>query len=99
SPGNASTPAAQACTRDSDCTSPTCGSCVSGETCVGEHFNYETEMHPPQALATIREGRGGLISRAVNAVPVPATRVDVFVSADGGGVGDRCILTHRSPSP
>src|SRR5207244_3011152 len=29
--------------------------------------------------------------------PAPATRADIFVSADGGGVGDRCILTHRDP--
>ena len=95
-PGNCSTTTTQACILDKDCASPTCGSCVSGETCVGEHFNYETEMHPPQALATIREGRGGVVRRGLNPVPVPATRADVFVSADGGGVGDRCILTHRA---
>jgi hypothetical protein len=78
----------QACILDKDC--PT------GETCVGAHFGYEAEMHSPQALAVIRSNRGGVIKQAdPSAVPVLATRADVFVSADAGGVGDRCILTHR----
>ena len=77
------------CILDSDC--------PSGETCDGEHFNYESELHPPQAFATIRTGRGGNVRRDPSAAPVPVTRADVFISADGGAVGDRCILTHRDP--
>lgn len=87
-PGNCSATPAQPCILDTDC--------PSGETCVGEHFDYESEMHPPQALATIRQGRGGVIRRSSTAPPVPATRADVFISADGGAVGDRCILTHQA---
>ena len=88
-PGNCSMTTGQACLLDSDC--------PSGETCENEHFGYESELHPPQALASIRTGRGGLIRRDLTQPPAPATRADIFVSADGGGVGDRCILTHRDP--
>jgi len=85
-PGNCSVTMSQPCILDADC--------PSSETCVGEHFPYESELHPPQALAVIRAGRGGLISRQATARPAPATRADIFISADGGGAGDRCILTH-----
>ncbi|HEY2773868.1 MAG TPA: hypothetical protein VGK20_07435 [Candidatus Binatia bacterium] len=89
-PGNCSTTVAHQCILDTDC--------PMGETCVGEHVGYESEMHPPQALATIRAGGGGLISTKDGAAPVLATRADIFVSGNGGGAGDRCIVTHR-PSP
>jgi hypothetical protein len=63
--------------------------CGSGNTCTNPapNFNYRAELHPPQALAILRQNKfvsGG----------IPATRADVYVSADGGGAGDRCVVTH-----
>ena len=56
-------------------------------------FNYHSEVHPLQAVAVSRihgyddskESRGG----------GPATRTDVWISPNGGGAGDKCILTHQ----
>lgn len=79
---------ADACILDSDC--------AAGVTCDGAVFNYHSELHPPQAVAVIRGGRGEamLTSGKEGAVTaMPATRADVFVSGDGGGAGDRCVLT------
>src|SRR5882672_1318201 len=69
----------------------------AGVACVGAVFNYRSEMHPPQAVAVIRSGGGATIRDAGRAVPV--TRADVFVSADGGGAGDACVVTHKSSLP
>lgn len=66
----------------------------AGVACLGAVFNYRSEMHPPQAVAVIHSGGGALIRDAGRAVP--ATRADVFVSADGGGAGDACVVTHKS---
>ena len=87
-PGNCSATTSQQCVIDSDC--------PNGETCTNAHFAYSAEMHPPQATAAIRQGRGGILLKRAGAPAVPATRADVFVSPDGGGAGDRCILTHRA---
>jgi hypothetical protein len=65
------------------------------ETCEGEHFGYSAELHPPQATAAIRRGRGAIVSRHLDPPPVPATRVDIYVSDQGGGAGDRCIVSHQ----
>ena len=54
--GSCSTTISQPCAIDSDCASPTCETCVGGETCVGVTWNYHSEMHPPQALAITRTG-------------------------------------------
>lgn len=82
----------QACILDSDCASPTCPTCITGETCMGVNFNYHSEIHPPQMLAVSRT-HGYAFSRAVRGGK-RATRTDVWISPDGGGAGDACFLTH-----
>src|SRR5947208_3118723 len=79
-PGNCSVTTSQQCVLDSDCSSPTCSTCGDGETCVGVHFGYSAALHPPQATAAIRSGRGAIVS-AVVATPVPATKADIYVSS------------------
>jgi hypothetical protein len=92
--GQCSTTTMQACIIDSDCAPPNCPSCVGGETCTNVTFNYHSELHPPQAVAITRThgyrpakrmrfGRRG-------------TRTDVWISPDGGGAGDACVLTHHA---
>src|SRR5712692_2626880 len=66
----------------------------AGVACVGAVFNYRSEMHPPQAVAVIRNGGAAMLQGAGRAVPV--TRADVFVSGDGGGAGDACVVTHKT---
>ncbi len=73
-----------ACYLDSDCGSGACSGTV---------WNYRSEMHPPQAVAVIRTGGGAVLPGAAS--PVPATQADIYVSGDGGGAGDVCVLTHR----
>jgi hypothetical protein len=51
-------------------------------------------MHPPQAVAVIRSGKAAQLSG--DGRPVPVTRADVFVSPDGGGAGDACVVTHKT---
>src|SRR5262249_47231938 len=85
------------CVLDGDCRPPICASCGASETCVGTHYGYSSELHPPYATAAIRQGRGAVVTRRPGGRAVPATRVDVFVSPDAAGAGDRCILTHRDP--
>ncbi len=71
--------------------------CAAGVACSGTVWNYRSELHPPQAVAVIREGRGAVLGDEDDATL--ATRGDVFVSADGGGAGDRCVVTHVDPNP
>ncbi len=87
--GHCSGASAGECLLDSDC--------AQGETCGGAVFRYSSEIHPPQATAVIREGRGGVVSDASDASPTAATRVDVWVTADAGAASDRCTLTHVEP--
>lgn len=94
-PGRCSVTTIQPCVLDYDCEAPTCTGCSAGETCVGTHFAYSTELHPPFATVAIREGRGAIVSTRPAARPVAATRADIFVSAARGGAGDRCVLQHR----
>jgi hypothetical protein len=82
---------ATACILDSDC--------AAGDVCAGTVFNYHSELHPPQAVAVIRSGRGAPMPKPQDQAelkPIPVTRADVFVSGDGGGAGDACVL---SPVP
>ena len=95
--GSCSTTISQPCAIDSDCASPTCETCVAGETCVGVTWNYHSEMHPPQALAVTRTG-GYSYSKLNRRAGRLSTRTDVWISPDGGGAGDQCFLTHR-PNP
>jgi hypothetical protein len=62
-----------------------------GEKCV----KYETEMHPPRALAVFRQNRGGLLSLNGHMTWVPVTQADIFVSGYGGGANDACSLVIR----
>jgi hypothetical protein len=62
-----------------------------GEKCV----RYETEMHPPRALAVFRQHRGGLLSLNGHMTWVPVTQADIFVSGNGGGANDACSLVIR----
>jgi hypothetical protein len=93
--GTCSTTTSEACSIDTDCAAPVCPSCVAGETCVGVNFNYHSELHPPQAVAISRMGQGYSPS-GENGGPRLATRTDVWISPDGGGAGDRCVLTHQA---
>lgn len=93
--GTCSTTTSQACSIDSDCAAPVCPSCVGGESCVGVSFNFHSELHPPQAVAISRVGQGYFLSGR-NGGPRLATRTDVWISPDGGGAGDRCVLTHQA---
>ena len=96
SPGHCSVVTARSCVLDSDCRDPICTGCGSTQTCEGEHFGYSSEIHPPHATAVIRQGRGAALSKRATAPALPATIADVWVSADGGGAGDRCVLTHQA---
>jgi len=95
-PGTCSASAAQQCVVDDDCRPPRCTACGAAETCLGSHFAYTAELHPPYATAAIRSGRGAVVSSRARGHAVPATRADVWVSADSGGAGDRCIVTHQA---
>ena len=95
-PGSCSASTSVQCVLDSDCRPNACPSCGNMETCVGVHFGYSAELHPPQATAAIRSGRGAIVSSHVGATPVPATRADVYVSPGAGGAGDVCVLTHQA---
>ncbi len=66
----------------------------AGVPCVGAVFNYRSELHPPQAVAVIRSGGEAMLQGDGRAVPV--TQADVYVSADGGGAGDACVVTHKT---
>ncbi|MFQ5668530.1 MAG: hypothetical protein ACE5I7_19165 [Candidatus Binatia bacterium] len=66
------------CNIDADCASGTCSA-------PAPNFNYQSEMHPPQAVVVLRNKS---IGRR------PATRADVYISGDAGGAGDRCTVTH-----
>lgn len=98
-PGNCSFTTARQCVIDGDCQPPICAGCLVTETCLGEHFGYSAELHQPHATAVIRSGRGGVLSRKPGVLPgrrpVVVTKADVYVSREGGGAGDRCVITHR----
>jgi hypothetical protein len=76
--GKCSNNASTECIVDSDCGGGTC-------TNPAPVFNYRAELHPPQAVAVMRNKSIG---------KTPATRADVYISAAGGGAGDRCIVEH-----
>ncbi len=79
-----------ACVLDSDCG-------PQGGTCGGTRWNYRSELHPPYAAAAIRSGRAAVLAPADGArgPAVPVGRADVWVSPDGGGAGDACVVTFK----
>ena len=77
--GKCSNSAATTCAIDADC--PSGGTCTN----PAPNFQYRAELHPPQAVAVMRNKSIG---------KTPATRADVYVSADGGGASDRCTVSH-----
>lgn len=98
--GTCSNNPAQSCLSSGDCAScsGTCSnnpaqSCTAVQecaTCNGVQFAYQAEMHPPQVSVVLR-------NKFMKAGPghvVPATQADVYISADGGGAGDRCTVNH-----
>ena len=93
-PGHCAAKSTQTCVVDADCQPSTCPDCSRTDHCVGEHFHYGTEMHPPYAIAVSRTGRGGIVTSSASAKPTLATRTDLFVSPNGGAAGDRCVVTH-----
>ena len=95
--GACSVTTSQACVVAADCAPPACPGCMPGQTCGGVTFNYHSELHPPQALAVSRTGQGFAFAKKPRGGR-PATRTDVWISPDGGGAGDRCVVTHR-PNP
>src|SRR5262245_39464591 len=95
-PGRCSATTARQCVLDGDCRPPACPTCGALETCVGTVFGYSSELHPPHATAVIRRGRGGLLQFGRKARAVPVTKADVYVSPEGGGAGDRCVVTHHA---
>jgi len=84
--------------------------CPGGATCEGTVWNFQTELHPPQAMATIRSGQGAVLKHGGDGRDddgeedndedggraVPVTRADIFVSANGGGAADGCVVTHKN---
>ena len=92
--GTCSSTMSQACILDSDCAAPACPTCIAGETCVGTVFNYHSELHPPQAVAVSRFRAGHAFSRRRRGGRL-ATRTDVWITPDGGGAGDRCVVRHH----
>ena len=73
-----------------------CGLPITDPTiCRGAVVNYRSELHPPQAVAVVRAGRGAVLHEGDAAVP--ATRADVYISGEGGGAGDLCVVTHVEP--
>lgn len=95
-PGACSTTTSQPCALDGDCSAPACPTCVASESCIGAQFTYKTEMHPPNAIAAIRQNRGAVVSVRPGAPAVPATRADIYISDNGGPAGDACFLTHHA---
>jgi hypothetical protein len=75
--GKCSNSSSTSCTADGDC--------PAGGTCTGANYQYRAELHPPQAVAVMRDKSIG---------KTPATRADVYVSADAAGASDRCTVTH-----
>ena len=67
------------------------GDCSNGGTCTNPapNFGFRAELHPPQALAVMR-------SKSIG--KTPATRADVYISADAGAAGDRCTVSHLGSS-
>ncbi len=94
--GHCAASSTRECVLDGDCRPPVCSTCSTTDTCEGEHFGYSSEIHPPHAAAVIRQERGAVLSKKPTAKPVPATIADVWVSGNGGGAGDRCVLQHRA---
>jgi hypothetical protein len=82
-----------ACVLDSDC--------ATGVTCQGTVFRYRSELHPPQATAVLRTPRGAALPDEPGDEPgedgpvLNVSRADVYVSADGGGAGDACVVTAK----
>jgi hypothetical protein len=83
--------------------------CAGGATCEGTVWNFRTELHPPQAVATIRSGQGAVLKHGDDGHDddgeddddeggraVPVTRADIFVSANGGAAADACVVTHKN---
>src|SRR5947199_33720 len=68
-PGTCSVTTARQCILDKDCRPPTCSGCGNMETCVGVHFGFSSELHPPYATAAIRTGRGAVVSSVSGATP------------------------------
>ncbi len=98
--GTCSNNPTQTCYASADCASCTSGTCTNNSqactavqqcaTCNNAQFAYQSEMHPPQAVAVIRQ-KALKVGHAV-----PATQADVYVSNDAGGAGNRCTVTHLS---
>lgn len=86
--GKCSNDGTRVCNVDGDCISP--GTC----TAPAPIFGYQSEMHPPQAVVVIRNKSLPARHTGRTAPAIPATRADVYISADGGGAGDRCVVTH-----
>jgi len=95
--GTCSSTMSQQCIVDSDCRQPGCPTCLPAETCVGTVFNYHSEIHPPQAVAVTRLG-GGYSFSSRRRAGRRATRTDLWITPDGGGAGDRCVVTHQPDS-
>jgi hypothetical protein len=81
------------CTTSTSITCTGNGDCPSGDACSRQSYGFQTELHPPQAIAVIRSGHGAILDNG--STPVPVTQVSVFASPNGGGAGDRCVVTHR----
>jgi hypothetical protein len=92
SPRKCTVTSSQTCSSDADCAMPACPTCTAGELCGRVNWGYESELHPPEATAVIRSGRGAIVSSDPGAAPVLATIADVFASPFGGGAGDACVL-------
>ncbi|MBI3783839.1 MAG: hypothetical protein HY270_10595 [Deltaproteobacteria bacterium] len=86
--GKCSNNASKSCVIDSDCTSP--GTCTSPP----PNFAFQSELHPPQATVMIRDKSLPASKTGRTSPAIPAKQADVYISANNGGAGDRCTVTH-----
>jgi hypothetical protein len=84
--GHCSNHPSTACVGSNTAPCPNYGTCTN----PAPVFQYRAEMHPPQAIAVVRD-KG-------TTPGIVATQADVYISADDGGAGDRCTDTHLATS-
>ena len=78
---------AVSCTSDANCNFGTC-------TNPAANFAYQSEMHPPYAAVMIRNKSLPAPHAGRTAPAIPAAQADVYISANGGGAGDLCTVSH-----
>jgi hypothetical protein len=86
--GKCSNDASKTCIIDTDCVSP--GTCTS----PAPNFRYQSELHPPQATVIIRDKSLAASKKDRMSPSIPAKQADIYISANNGGAGDLCTVSH-----